>query len=577
MPTQPAPKMPPRTARPAGNRLRLRIAQLTDVGRARDHQEDAIGVFTPSDPALLARKGQLLIVADGMGGHNAGEVASQAAVAEIQRAYFAATTDDIPTSLRQAFQTANQAIRQHALGDAGRQGMGTTAAVAVVREREVQIANVGDSRVYLLREGAISQITQDHSWVEEQVRAGVLTPEQAQSHPQRNIITRALGTAAAVDPDLFSGVLQEGDVLLLCSDGLSNLVTNAELLEIAGQAPPEQTARRLVDLANERGGGDNISVIVARAEGPQSAAAAPVAARRRLPIALLGVVALVLIAAGVVAGILLARGGQAGARTPTLEASVTPPVGAVVTAVTATETMLAATKMATAAAVPVTAIAPTTGTVEPTATLRPSDTPRPSPTPRPTTQAPTATRTPRVTLTLTVPGSNLPAPQLSKPEDGFTAYQAQIQEFSWRWTGALNPTYRFQIFMRKRGNEDWQPMGSAVALGVNGSGSQPLIISTLSVVTTGGPGDYEWTVAVVNLAGARLSDYAPLRSLVYRSGGGPPATPIPPPTTVAPPSKTPVPPTDTPVPPTDTPVPPTNTPSPTDVPTETPTLEPTPK
>lgn len=573
MPTQPAPKPSLRSARggsqagrPTSDRLRLRIAQLSDVGRARDHQEDAVGVFTPPDPALLARKGQLLIVADGMGGHNAGEVASQAAVAEIERAYFTAAGDDIPTVLRQALVTANQTIRQLSQEDAGRHGMGTTAAVAVVREREVHIANVGDSRVYLLRGGAITQITQDHSWVEEQVRSGVLTPEQARNHPQRNVITRALGTSAAIEPDLFNGVLQEGDVLLLCSDGLSNLVSNAELLEIAGQAAPEQAARRLVDLANERGGIDNISVIVARAEKPEPAAAA---ALRRPPIALLGgIAALVLVAAAVMA-VLLGRGGQATARTPTPVASATLPGSAAMTPVTATETMLAATETATAVAV-LTTPAPTTGAVEPTSTLKPSDTPRPTSTPRPTTEPPTATRTVRATPTSPT-AAGLPAPQLQKPNDGFTATEGLSEEFSWRWNGAVSSGYRFQIFMRRRGAENWQPVLGPVAINADGSGSQSLIVSTLPVVLAGGAGDYEWTVAVVNLAGARLSDYAPLRALVYRSGGVIPPTSIPQPTTVIPPSKTPAPPTDTP-----TPVPPTNTPLPTDVPTEIPTLEPTP-
>ncbi len=243
----------------------LHAAKLVDVGRARDHQEDAAGIFVPTDPELLARKGCLYVVADGMGGHNAGEIASQTALAEIQHVYYSLPEQDTPTALRQALAAANQTIQRFAQADSRQMGMGTTAAVAVVRDQDVHIANVGDSRVYLVRNGQATQITQDHSWVEEQVRAGVLTPEQARTHPQRNVITRALGTGAVVEPDLFAGVLQEGDVLVLNSDGLTGHVGAAELGEIAGAYPPEQAVRRLVDLANQRGGSDNISVIVVRA------------------------------------------------------------------------------------------------------------------------------------------------------------------------------------------------------------------------------------------------------------------------------------------------------------------------
>ena len=141
---------------PTSGGLTLRVAQLSDVGRARDHQEDSIGIVEPSDPAILQRKGRLYLVADGMGGHNAGEVASQMAAAEIPRAYYADPSVDIPTALTNAVAAANQAIVQHAQAAAGQIGMGTTATLAVVREREVIIGNVGDSRTYLLRNGALA-------------------------------------------------------------------------------------------------------------------------------------------------------------------------------------------------------------------------------------------------------------------------------------------------------------------------------------------------------------------------------------------------------------------------------------
>lgn len=573
MPAQPA-RQPSATAsaapnaRPAPSKLRLRIAYLSDVGRARDHQEDAVGVFTPSDPALLARKGQLMIVADGMGGHNAGEVASQTAVAEIQRAYFGAATDDIPASLHQALLTANQAIRQLAQGDASRRGMGTTAAVVVARELDVHIANVGDSRVYLLRNGTIAQITQDHSWVEEQVRAGVLTPEQARSHPQRNVITRALGSGATVEPDLFQGALQEGDVLLLCSDGLSNLVSDAELLAIAGQAAPQQAVRQLVDLANERGGVDNISVIVARAETPESAAAAaPPAAARRFPVVLLAA-ALVLVAAGAVA-VLLTRGGGEESVTPTAVAATPSAVGEVAIATTAaTDTPLGANE-----AVQLTAAATDTivADLSPTATLKPTEAPTATPT-APAIQSPPATR-PTVRATATTPApvaGSLPAPQLLQPVNGFTALEGLQQEFSWQWTGGANPAYRFQIFMRKLGAEAWQPVLNAIALGADGVGRLTVVVSEVPVVRTGGASDYEWTVAVVRSDGGQLSEYAAPWRFVYRSSGVSQPTLVMPTTPPATPSRTLVPQPTTPAPPPTTTEPPSTTPEPSPTTTEPP-------
>lgn len=247
-----------------GTPLVVHAAVISDVGRAREHQEDAAAFFEPADAAVLAQRGYLLIVADGMGGHNAGEVASQAAVSEIQHAYYQASSADPATRLSQAVHSANQAVHKLAQEDAHHQGMGTTVAAAVVHDRDLWVANVGDSRVYLVRSGQIRQITRDHSWVEEQVRAGVLTPAQARIHPQRNIITRAIGTSVRVEADFFTGTLQEDDVLVLCSDGLTGHLVDPEILEVVRQSAPDQAARRLVELANARGGLDNITVIVAR-------------------------------------------------------------------------------------------------------------------------------------------------------------------------------------------------------------------------------------------------------------------------------------------------------------------------
>ncbi|MGH2508937.1 MAG: Stp1/IreP family PP2C-type Ser/Thr phosphatase, partial [Ktedonobacteraceae bacterium] len=210
--------------------LRLDVAQLTDVGRKRDHNEDNMAYVIPQDPKVMAHKGALFIVADGMGGHAAGEVASEIAVDTVSNIYYQDDNDDVPTSLLQAIRRANAAIQQRAAENMLRSGMGTTCVAAVLRGNMAYIANIGDSRAYLVRQSRIRQVSQDHSWVAEQVRAGLLTEEQARTHAQRNVITRSLGTQVEVDIDIFREPLEEGDTLVLCSDGLSGLVNDEELL-----------------------------------------------------------------------------------------------------------------------------------------------------------------------------------------------------------------------------------------------------------------------------------------------------------------------------------------------------------
>ncbi|HEY7414039.1 MAG TPA: Stp1/IreP family PP2C-type Ser/Thr phosphatase, partial [Ktedonobacteraceae bacterium] len=243
--------------------LRLDVAQLTDVGRKRPHNEDSMAYVVPQEAQVMAKKGALFIVADGMGGHAAGEVASELAVETVSKLYYLQDdNDDIVTSLLQAIKRANTLIHQRAAENMLRSGMGTTCVSAVLRGSMAYIANVGDSRAYLVRKGQVRQISQDHSWVEEQVRAGLLTRDQARSHAQRNVITRSLGTQVDVDVDIFAERLEEGDTLVLCSDGLSGLVFEDDLRAIVDKYMPQESVYRLVERANENGGPDNITTIV---------------------------------------------------------------------------------------------------------------------------------------------------------------------------------------------------------------------------------------------------------------------------------------------------------------------------
>ncbi len=242
--------------------LRLDVAQLTDVGRKRPHNEDNMAYVIPKDEQVMARKGAFFIVADGMGGHAAGEVASEIAVDTVSSTYYQDEGDDIPLSLMNAIKRANALIHQRAAENMLRSGMGTTCVSAVLRGNIAYVANVGDSRAYLVRRGQSRQISQDHSWVEEQVRAGLLTKDQARSHAQRNVITRSLGTQAEVEVDVFSEKLEVGDTLVLCSDGLSGSINEEDLRAIINKYMPQESVYHLVERANENGGPDNITAIV---------------------------------------------------------------------------------------------------------------------------------------------------------------------------------------------------------------------------------------------------------------------------------------------------------------------------
>ena len=246
--------------------LRLDVAQLTDVGRKRPHNEDNMAYVIPKDPQVMTKKGALFIVADGMGGHAAGEVASEIAVDTVSYAYYQEDNDDIAVSLVHAIKRANTLIHQRAAENMLRSGMGTTCVAGVLRGSTAYIANVGDSRTYLVRKGQVRQISQDHSWVAEQVRVGLLTEEQARSHAQRNVITRCLGTQADVEVDIFAEELEEGDSFILCSDGLSGFVTDDDLRAIVNQYVPQESVYHLVERANENGGPDNITAIVVRVQ-----------------------------------------------------------------------------------------------------------------------------------------------------------------------------------------------------------------------------------------------------------------------------------------------------------------------
>jgi protein phosphatase len=241
---------------------------MTDVGRRRDQNEDALLV----DDDLL-----LYVVADGMGGHAGGGTASRLAVETVQRTVRAARSRSpdvfapvapeesaLPGVLRGAVEQACAVIYAAAQADPELAGMGTTVTAVLLDGRSAFLAHVGDSRCYLLRDGNIRQISEDHSLVNEQVKAGALTADEAKHSRFKNIITRSVGFEREVQVDLMAFPVEAGDGLVVCCDGLTNLVEDDEILRIASEAPLAEAPARLVALANGRGGDDNITVILIR-------------------------------------------------------------------------------------------------------------------------------------------------------------------------------------------------------------------------------------------------------------------------------------------------------------------------
>ena len=238
--------------------MKLQCSAQTDVGLVRDHNEDSYGV---GEGPQIEQLGHLLVVCDGMGGHAAGEVASRIGVETILAEYYADQDQDRSMALRRAVERANAEVYRQ-----GRGTMGSTAVVALLYHNTLYVANVGDSRAYLIRGGTIHQISRDHSLVNDQIDAGLLTPEEARVSNIRNIITRALGHQGGVAVDLFRTGLLQGDVVLLSSDGLHGLVTDAEMAALISQQPLDQAPAVLIALANQRGGHDNITAVLARVE-----------------------------------------------------------------------------------------------------------------------------------------------------------------------------------------------------------------------------------------------------------------------------------------------------------------------
>lgn len=232
---------------------------MTHIGRRREMNQD----YMYTSENAVGKLPNLFLVADGMGGHKAGEYASRFTVEKIVETIVSSGQTEPVAVMKEAVEAANRGLLEEAGRDVAKAGMGTTVVAATVIGDHLHVANVGDSRLYLINHEAIRQITRDHSLVEEMVRLGEMDKADAKDHPDKNIITRAVGVVPELSVDFFEVELKPGDTVLMCSDGLTNMIEDEEIKKIVlGQRDIVEKAEKLIDTANENGGKDNITVVL---------------------------------------------------------------------------------------------------------------------------------------------------------------------------------------------------------------------------------------------------------------------------------------------------------------------------
>ena len=248
----------------------MEVASLTDVGRQRENNEDSCRYWEPESDEDLERKGRVAVIADGMGGYEGGQEASRLAVETVIEVYDRGVLNDPQAALAEAFAEAHKRIQEYAEGHAELQGMGTTCTALALVARRLYFAHVGDSRLYLVRAGEISRLTRDHTYVGRLVETGLVRAQDAETHPQRHILTAAMGTGREVAADFPQRALsvEPDDTFILCTDGLWGLVTDPEILQAVQGQPAAESCRSLVAMALQRGGPDNITVQLLRVGQP---------------------------------------------------------------------------------------------------------------------------------------------------------------------------------------------------------------------------------------------------------------------------------------------------------------------
>lgn len=240
----------------------MKYAAKTDRGLVRELNEDCYRIIAGDDSNCCA-----FIVADGMGGHKCGELASRVAVEYISDSIKSDaknlfSSENLSEDLRRIVEGTNAAVYQKSIELPEAAGMGTTLTMAVVTSSNVTVAHVGDSRLYIVRDGKISKVTEDHSYIEELIKKGTITRDEAENHPQKNVITRAIGSSHEIDIDMINLTVESDDILILCTDGLTNMVSADHIMEAVKENEPQEACEQLVEAAKGNGGDDNITVIV---------------------------------------------------------------------------------------------------------------------------------------------------------------------------------------------------------------------------------------------------------------------------------------------------------------------------
>lgn len=251
-------------------RTLISVAAKTDLGRVRENNEDKFEFYIPDDEGILARRGQVFVVCDGMGGHAAGQIASELACKTFIDVYLNHPSEDPGLAMATAVMAANRFVLDVARSVPGRHGMGTTLSGLILLQGLAYVVQVGDSRIYRLREGELVALTTDHTWVNEAVRAGIIRPEEAETHQYKHVLTRAIGSEDIVRPDINAWEVEAGDLYMLCSDGLLNHVTDEAIGEHLRSYAPAEATWKLVGAALQGGGSDNTTVMIVRIDAVEN-------------------------------------------------------------------------------------------------------------------------------------------------------------------------------------------------------------------------------------------------------------------------------------------------------------------